>query len=252
MEKTIKRETIIIYSIGFIVFYLGMFFKNTTLVFGDFLYWSTRNITPLVEYVLIALGLIIILYEFISTKTYEKVYKKVFIDKKVSLFEITALVSCLVFFIFPYIPGTVLYIVLNMLLILLMVYITIKVDVLYIFSIILLLLQFSEKMIWYFFGTSPNLLIVKILLLAAYSLVLVDVIIKVIRKKEFLSNFTFLLINVFVYLWINFVENLLIFSSGGFRLAEYYYIWIFPICISPLIIIYFSKKTKKIKLFKWN
>lgn len=250
MRAIVKRKSIIIYLIGFIVFYLGMFFKNTTLQFGDCLYWTTRDFTSFDEYILIALGSIIILCEFVRTKAYNKVYQKVFVDKKVSLFEITALVSCLIFLTFPYIPAKALYFVLNTLLILLMVYITIKVDILYIFSIILILVQFSDKIIWFYFESLPTLLIVLAIAFAVNLLVFVDGIIKAIKKKEFLPNFILIYVNIFLVLFMIFVEYSFEFWSSGWKLDEYYYIWLFPICILPLIIIYFTKKSKKIKLFK--
>jgi len=244
LENT-KIESKIVYSIGFIVIYIGLFFHYIGFGYGDLLYSMSEFFNPTLEYIFISLGLGIILYEIYSSKAIIKFYKQLFINRKSFLYLALVLFGIIIFGILPLLPGTWMFYLMHLGILFFCIYLSIKYSYLYITTCILVLIETIEKTLWMINGNTNDFgfMILFFLVVTVNVIVLVDGIVKLIKRKNSIFSFIYLLINGLVVVTLIFVNKMLHFGNLVAK-DQYFFIWILPIFLMVLGIVLLTKKIK--------
>jgi len=251
MVNRLKLESIIVYGLGTLLLYIGLFFKFMKFNYGDSIYNISEFIVPVIEYIFIVLGIGVLIYQLISTKDIFSIYHKLIKKENDNSILIILLFSYLVLIIGPLLSPFKMFLFLFLYALVFCGYfLTIKKDFLYISTCLFILLQFFDKLIFVTIGNNFDIVFMIILTINLLIIltVVIDGIYKIIKKKHYLYNLIYLIINSFILLLMYMFEEVFIYSSN-FSTNENYFIWYLPIICIPLIVLYLVKKTKIIKLF---
>lgn len=250
MKKN-RIESVLIYLIGFLVAYIGLFFRSMKINYGDFLYGVSELISPVFEYVLIFLGLAILIYQAIATNTIAKAFKETVRQVAFPTVASTVIIGFALLFVSVLLPAIWLYLLLILFVILLgMFNLVLRKDMLYISVVIFLFVQLMDDILLPNPGSATDigLRIVTFIGLGINLLVVIDAIFKVIKSRNLNSNLIFVASNALIILYIYFVHEMFTFGSST-KFVENWFVWTLPALTIPPLLLFLNGKAEKIRLF---
>lgn len=252
MKKN-RIESVIIYALGGLMFFIGLYFSLVSFDFGDIFYNVYLFFTPLLRYVFIGVGVIILIFQAITSKDFKSLYIKLVVKKEDPSLFLTIVIGFILVLVLPlFSPFGAFLLVYISLLIFCIVYLAVRTHILYLTTVALILIDFLDKILFTMnvdIGNAPFIIAVS-LVMVMIILVVINGVINIMKKRDYAPYLAYIVSNLLIVATLYFVLQIFEFRSSGIQMNENYFFWALLIFLTPSIIVLYAGNNNEIKFFK--